>query len=153
MEISSGKVVFTITNEFLKQGRLGYKMDPLVLAKYAPDKRLCVYNYLTVYLKRTLGNRGTHKQLILTIKKPYGPASLSTIARWIKEVLQKAGVNMAVYKPGSVRHAATSRAKALGVPIDEILAAGGWSSSQVFAKFYNKRVEVKRQFADKVLKS
>lgn len=153
MEVTPGKVVFTITNEFLKQGRLGYKLDPVVFAKYVPDRRLCVHNYLVVYLERTLDNRGMHKQVVLTTKKPYGPASSSTISRWVKEVLQEAGVNMSVYKPGSIRHATTSRAKSLGVPVDEIMAAGGWSSSRVFATYYHKRVEVTRKFADKVLQS
>lgn len=151
MEVSANWFEFTVDNSCLKQGRLGYKLDPIKLVKYAPDKRVCIYRYLTVYLRRTLDHRAGHKQLILTCKKPYGPATINTISRWIKVVLGKAGVNLGEYKPGSVRHAATSMARAQGVPIGEILASGGWSGSSVFAKYYNKPIEGKKHFAEKVL--
>jgi integrase len=151
MEVSGSSFVFDVDNSCLKQGRLGYKLEPIRLVKYAPDRRLCIYRYLTVYLRRTLDHRAGHKQLILTCKKPYGPATVNTIARWIKLVLKEAGVNVGEYKPGSVRHASTSMAKAQGVPIGEILASGGWSGSSVFAKYYNKPIEGKKQFANKVL--
>ena len=46
-----------------------------------------------------------------------------------------------IYSPYSVRSASTSAAKAKGIPIDQILTAGGWSSFSTFAKYYNKPIK------------
>ena len=42
------------------------------------------------------------------------------------------------YSGGSVRMAAASAAIDSGVPIDEVLRTGRWSSWLVFNKFYNR---------------
>ena len=140
MEVSPTHFEFVVQAKDLKQGRLGYKPDPVRLKKYAPDKRLCVYHYMETYLRRTLHRRGKSKQLFITFRKPYAPASLNTMSRWVKEVLQEAGVDTGVYKPGSTRHAATSKAFAGGLPLGDIMKQAGWSNSSVFAKYYNKPI-------------
>ena len=124
MQISDSCYKFTVDNKFWKQSRRGYKPEQIVLKKFPADKRLCVFHYLTVYLERTLDCRGTVKQLFLTLKKPYEGASRDTLARWIKEVLKLAGINVGVFGPGSTRSASTSKAQQQGASVDELLRGG-----------------------------
>ena len=150
MKLSNSSVTFFLENKDLKQGRQGYKPRPLYLRAY-PDKRLCVVHYIGHYLKRTLKNRAKTKQLFLTTVKPVKPVSRDTVSRWIKDILQEAGIDVGVYKPGSVRMASTSKAKAEGVPIDEILQTGGWSQQNTFTKWYKKEIKKPDTFAKAVL--
>ena len=62
----------------------------------------------------------------------------STIARWLKSVLAKAGIDINVFKAHSVRGASTSAAASAGVTTNDILNAADWSSESVFQKFYYK---------------
>ena len=50
------------------------------------------------------------------------------------------------------RAAATSKAKAACVPIQEILDTAGWSSSKTFDRFYNKPASNELTFANSLLK-
>jgi integrase len=151
MDIQPTYYEFVVENKYLKQGRLGFKLDPIRMRKYAPDRRLCVHHYLCLYLERTLTRRGIDKRLVITTKKPYGPASVNTISKWVKLVLQEAGVDAHLGRPGSVRHASTSKAYAKAVPLEDILKAGGWKAQSVFGKYYNKPVHKESVFADQVL--
>ena len=45
----------------IKQSRPGYRPQPVMLHAYPHDKSLCVYSYLTEYLKRTQPLRGKKK--------------------------------------------------------------------------------------------
>ena len=49
-------------------------------------------------------------------------------------------MDITIFKPRSTRAAATSKAKAVSVPIDEILKTAGWSSSRSFDRYYDKPV-------------
>jgi hypothetical protein len=139
MQITSEHFAFDIDNSQLKQGRLGYKPEKVILKKFT-DKRICVYRYLTVYLERTLDLRGKEKQLFLTLKKPHKAASQDTLSRWVKTTLDKVGVNIKEFKAGSTRAAATSKAKACGGTLEEILKAGGWSKETTFSRWYDRPV-------------
>ena len=60
----------------------------------------------------------------------HGPGSSSTIARWIKSCLHKAGV------AHSTRAAAATKAAMSGLTVEDIMKATDWSSEGVFQKFY-----------------
>jgi len=66
----------------------------------------------------------------------HGPVTSSTIARWIKTCMQKAGVDTTKFKAHSTRAAATTKAAMSGLTLDEIMKAADWSSEGVFQKFY-----------------
>ena len=152
MNIENSKMQFFIKNQDLKQGRIGYKMQPVELKAYPADKRICVYNYMTVYLKRTLEIRGVVKKVFLTTVKPHKAVSRDTVSRWVRTVLKRAGIDTRVFGPGSTRAASTSKAVQQGARIDEVLAAAGWSNETTFSKWYKKPVKRESQFAQKVLK-
>ena len=122
----------------LKQDRKGYNFGDLKLQSYIPDKRLCIVHYLKEYLARTNAYRMS-KQLFLTYKKPYGPASLASMSRWVKSVLLEAGIS-SHFGPGSIRSASTSKAFLKGLPLDQVLQAGGWRRRSTFNTYYNKPI-------------
>ncbi|MES9881878.1 MAG: tyrosine-type recombinase/integrase [Sedimenticola sp.] len=125
----------------LKQSKPGKSIPCVELCAYAADKSICVYTMLTEYLKRTMSLRGDINSLFISYIKPFGRVSKATVSRWIKTVMNSAGINCDKYKPHSVRAASASKAKAFGVPIDDILKVAGWSNMQTFAMFYNKPVD------------
>ena len=124
----------------LKQSRSGHNNPIAELRAYPPDRRLCVLFVLKEYLKRTEVIRGNNKCLFISYVKPHRPITKDTIGRWLKEIMTRAGVDISIYKPHSVRTAAVSKAKSNMVPIDEILKTAGWSSERTFAKFYDKNI-------------
>lgn len=101
-------------------------------------------NYLRV--TRSLRPDGVTK-LFIALRKPHNPASSTTIARWIKEVLCDAGIDISRFKAHSTRAASTSAARAMGIPLDEIMKVAGWSRVSTFETFYHKpQVLEKEQF-------
>ena len=78
------------------------------------------------------------------MNKPHKPISPSTIARWLKTILSKAGVDTEIFKAHSVQSASTSAAAMAGITTEDILKAADWSSETVFQKFYHKPVRVNK---------
>ncbi len=70
--------------------------------------------------------------LFLALIKPHNAVTPSTIARWIKLLLSKAGIDTNIFKAHSVRGAATSAAASAGVTMGDILSAADWSTDTVF---------------------
>lgn len=134
------KIEIKITDRIKTSGP--NRLQPLLVFPYFPSKpALCVASTIDFYTKTTLPNRGNHKNLILTHKKPIHPACPQTISRWIRTVLKNSGVNTNIFSSHSVRHASTSAALRSGVNVDTIKNTAGWSaSSSTFFKFYNRPV-------------
>ena len=62
--------------------------------------------------------------------------SSAIIARWLKEVLQQAGIDVEEFKAHSCRGAATSTARQAGVAVKDIMETADWSRESTFTKFY-----------------
>ena len=73
---------------------------------------------------------------------PYAPFTPKTIARWVVETLERAGINTKTFKTHATRSASTSAAYNKGLLLSEIGKATGWSNFTTFAKFYNKPVDI-----------
>ena len=128
--------------KFTGQHGLGFELQELVCPASAleayidrtADKSLFlhsdpVYPFEHVFMSQTPARYGTHKGMHL-------PVGAQTCSRWMKEVMTRAGIKG--YTGGSVRMAAASAAVDNGVPIDEVLRTGRWSSWRVFNQFYNR---------------
>ena len=107
---------------------------------------------LQAYEERTRERRcdSNRSQLFIATISPYKPVASSTIARWVKSVLTKSGIDTNIFKAHSVRSAAVSAAAKAGVTTSDILKAADWSSETVFQKFYYKP-ESKDTFGASVL--
>ena len=97
--------------KLLKQSRPGYNNPKVSLKAYAPDRRICIFTYLSEYLQRTKPLRQGTTALFLTLMKPFHKTSKATLARWVKEVLTASGIDTTVYGPHSARAASSSAAK------------------------------------------
>ena len=128
-----------ICDSFLKQSRPGYNVSTLHLKSYLPDRRLCVYFVMKEYLKRAKMLRKNTDKLLISYRKPHGPVSRDTIARWIKTVLLRAGIDISKFTAHSVRAAVTSKAKQT-IPVGKIMEKAGWSNKSTFAKYYDKTI-------------
>ena len=149
MKQSSSSFSF-IVSDLLKQSRPGYKNPKMTLTAYAPDRRICVYTYLALYITKTQPIRGNITSLFITISKPHRRASKDTLARWVKDVLREAGIDITVYGPHSCRAASSSAAKRGGANIQTILDTAGWSDNSTFARYYQRTVD-NRDYARAVL--
>ncbi|GFN84141.1 hypothetical protein PoB_001064700 [Plakobranchus ocellatus] len=137
MQISEGKAIFHIA-PLLKTNSPKNPISTITLRAYREDRRICVFTCLKLYLKRTKHLRST-TQLFISNYSPHSAVTKDTLARWIKSMLNKAGIDTNVYKAHSTRAAASSAA-ARSIDIAQVLKTSGWSREQTFAKFYNKPI-------------
>lgn len=110
--------------------------QPLCLKAFV-DKKLCIVEHLKLYIKKTECLRQS-SQLFVGLNRPHKAVSKDTIARWIKLVLEMAGIDVKKFSAHSVRAAATSAAASRDVPLANIMKAAGWTRQSTFTRFYNK---------------
>ena len=134
----TGEQMLIYVSHLLKQTRPGAHLRPIMLKPYTVCKKLCVVRTLRKYLRRTRKLRSSSR-LFVSYHKPHGAVTSSTIARWLKTTIADAGIRGA--SAHSTRSAAVSKAFESNVPIDTIMNAAGWSKSDTFAKFYNKKTK------------
>ena len=135
IEVSEGKVVLQPLG-LEKHSRLDKSFPPITLVSYNEDPSLCPVFYLKTYLKRTGSLRTTDSLFVITTR-PHGPATVSTLLRWLKSVITQSGQQGS---GGSVRSVTTSTAVGIGITIEKILKAGDWSRATTFRNFYYKPV-------------
>ena len=126
--------------ETLKQTKPGRHLEPIELLAFPEDKELCVVQHLREYIHRTDHLRKDHSQLLLSYIKLFRPVARDTVSRWVTQVLQSAGIDIAKYSAYSCRAASTSHVKVKGLNIAEIMKSAGWSTASTFARFYDKPV-------------
>ena len=150
----------TITNhvvkirfgDLMKQTRPGYQQKEIVIKAFAPDRRLDIVLVIKEYLRRTTKLRGKVNQLLISSQKPHQAVSKDTISRWIRNVMIKAGLDVSIFTPHSVRAASTAAALRAKVPLETILATAGWSKDNTFRKYYNKPVS-DNVYSENILKT
>jgi hypothetical protein len=147
--LGESKCVFLLTS-LLKTSAPTRHLTHIEILAYPQDPKLCVINCLNAYLTRTKSNRFGTSQLFLSVQKPFKAVSRDTISRWLKSVLDMAGIDTTIFTAHSTRTASTSCAKAKGLPSHVIMAAADWHSESTFAKFYDKCI-VKENFGGKLL--
>ena len=142
-----------------KTGRVAAPPRPVFFPKLESDPDLCPASWLDAYLQRTQGWRKaadggatSANPLFRVSRTPHGGATSATLARWSKEMLQQAGIDVTVFGAHSMRGAATSAAHARGVSLSDIMIAADWRSAGTFQQFYNRPTE-SSTFAQSVLSS
>ena len=132
--ISEGQnIIFTIS-DLVKQSSVRFKAPIIKLRPYA-DKALCVTTALHEYLSRSKDLRKQVDNLFISYARPHLAVTKNT-SRWIKSMLETAGIIISIYKSHSIRAAASTAMKENSFPVEEILRTAGWSNVQTFGKFY-----------------
>ena len=130
----------------LKTSKQGKRDLTSKFHRFTEDQRVCPVLCLREYLNRSKDWRYQNdslvlEQLFLSYIKPHKVVSKPTIARWLKEILGMAGLDIGVYKAHSTRAAATSKADSLGLRIEDIVGQGNWSNRSTFERFYRKPID------------
>ena len=126
----------------LKQTRPGYHPKPIFIPYFVSERKVCPIATLEVYIDKTSIIRGEETRLLLSFIKPHKAITSKTVSRWLKTSLKASGIDVSIFQGHSVRVAGSSNAKQSGVPITNILQLAGWSGEQVFARHYDKPIEV-----------
>ena len=90
------------------------------------------------YIEKTRSIRKSNKLFVSYVT--FDKVTTSTIARWLKLVLQAAGIDTSVFKAHSFRGAAASAAFSSGCTLKSILQTVDWSSDKNFYNFYYRDV-------------
>ena len=100
---------------------------PEIYLPRSPHPCTCVWVWICdyfMYLLRTETLRASDRLFVITTKE-HSSATWLTLGRWLREVLELAGVNSKIYKAHSTRSALTSKAQKY-VSTDKVLAAADW---------------------------
>lgn len=147
------RIEFTLTSP--TKTSKPWKPRPVLVVKEFPGRPLvdpasCLRNYI----RRTRLWRKTKYQhrLLLGLVPPHNPVVTSTISNWLKKVMAAAGIDVTTYQGHSTRSAATSKARAAGLSVTEIVQRANWTNAGTFQKFYNRADSIETdQFAEVVL--
>ena len=145
VESTSDGLVFVVSSR-LKHSRPGAPASTVTCVEWdAPE--LNVAEYVLYYMQKTLrfrrkawndGNQDV-KQLFLS-HRTGKPVLRSSISRWIREVLELAGIDVSSFAPHSTRGASISEAFRRGATSAQILAQGNWSNLGTYQRFYQREV-------------
>ena len=119
MSLSEEKVVFNFPKllKTWKKGRAPPKLETFAFEK---DTDLCVIQRC-IWIHHKNGEMKKKTQLLLGINNPYKPVSVSTVSRWVKDIMLLSGIDVSLFKGHSTRSASLSRASLSGASIQEIL--------------------------------
>ena len=143
----SGGVTLYFKPSFLaKNERSNFVAGPLSLSsipKTSSRHLSCPVRALKWYRNKTALIRGDKDQIFLITKKPYTPASKTTIAGWVVEVITKSKAIVHSDTPirpraHSTRAVATSTAFQRGISITDIVSTVSWKTSNTFIRAYLK---------------
>ena len=134
------EVTFTFLNPHKHNRENKPSPDPLSIFKFNEDTDLCPVYCLKAYIKRTKFIRKGENRLFLATVKPHQAVTSETIGSWLKQILERVGVDTKLFKGHSIRKAASSKAKVRGATVQDIMDRGRWSYASTWEKFYHKKI-------------
>ena len=114
-------------------------MQKMTICSFPDRSSQCPYTCVDNYLRRTRP-QATCTQLFVTTNT-FTPTSKDTIARWVKTVMAKAGIDVKMFGPHTTHAASATKAHFLGMPLDLILDQAGWTNPNSFYRHYFRKVE------------
>ena len=121
---------------------------------------ICPLVTLRAYEERTkefrdLQSSKPKTRLFLSWIGEHNPVTSTSIARWLKETMKDAGLDINIFKSHSVRGANCFKAAGADVTTRQILEAADWSSEGTFQKFYHRSLDGddKAKFGKSILSS
>ena len=98
------------------------------------EESLCAMHTLLYYIDRTEKVRLSRQVFISYVT--FKAVTSSTVARWLKTILDLSGIDTKVFKAHSYRGASALAAFSGGCSLQKILKTADWSSDKNFRKFY-----------------
>ena len=144
MIMDQNRIVFKLV-AFTKTRKRGSAIPSLEFSALTTEPSLCVVLCVSQYMSRSKNWRGRsdgvdRHQLLLSMREPHHAVVASTVAGWLKKLMQAAGVDVDCFKPHSIRAASTSKAADKGLAVEEIMERANWSNPSTFKRFYYKPV-------------
>ena len=134
MVISDKKVDFVITDKVKSTRKF---LKPTIISCISTNNEaLDVSAHVKAYVEKTKNLRGSEEKLFISWKT-FKSVTRQSLARWLTLVLKIAGIDTSIFKAHSYRGAGLSKAMNKSANISQIVAAGNWSSSATFNKFYH----------------
>lgn len=154
MSLADNEVIFKIGDP-LKTSTVRHHFQHLSFKAFPDNKNLCIVDAIASYLRMTenLRIKSGHSKLLLTTRKPFGPASKTTITRWIRDIMKESGISGDIFRTYSVRSASTSKAFQSGMAWERLSKAVGWRRESTFTKHYNKPILPVGSFGETILQS
>ena len=120
-----------------KQSSQGRVLREFFFPSFPHNNAICPVETLRHYERATasLRPKDTSKLLVATVK-PHKPVASCTIARWLRETLRLAGIDVSIFAGHSTRGASTSAAAGAGITTADIMKAADWSTESVFRRHY-----------------
>jgi integrase len=100
------------------------------------------------YILKTEPKR--HSRKLLVSYKTFKERT-STVARWLKQILDRSGIDSKHFTAHCFRGASSSAAYAQGVQLSEIMEIANWATAKTFYTYYHK--EATCNFSNSVLNS
>ena len=120
MHLNNSGCVFYIS-KLLKTSRPKFHHQPIEIKAYPHDVSLCVVALIKLYLDKTAALRHDQNSMFfIRYAPPDKPVSSRTLARWVSDILHKAGIHTKPFKSHSLRSASTSNAFSSGISLNEI---------------------------------
>ena len=136
---NSGRVFYI--SKLLKTSRPKSHQQPVEFKAYPHDVSRCANALIKLYLDKTAAPRHDVKSMFfISYAPPHKAVSSRTLARWVSDILHKAGIHTKTFKSYSLSSVSTSNAFSGGLFLTEIVKTAGWTNVKTFAKFYNKAV-------------
>ena len=111
--------------ELTKNVKVGESLKSRFHASFPENDLLCVCKCLAEYESRTIDWRpidpSKPNKLFLSYINPHKPVSSATVARWLRELMQLAGIDTSTFKGHSIRGAVTTETARQGFSISDIL--------------------------------
>ena len=106
-----------ISASLAKQSRQGKPVVTFFFPSFPSDAGICP---VMAYEEHTASKRGLETRLFLAIIKPHKAVTSSTIARWLKSLLESTGIDTCIFNAHSVRGASSTAAANLGITTNDI---------------------------------
>lgn len=108
---------------------------------YPHNTNLCQVTCLKEYKRRTLYLRGSlHSDLFLSLPPPHNLIALTTISRWVRLVLEEAGMDVGIFGAHFTRSAAATSVISVGSQLDDLMRTVDWSCESMFREIYFRTV-------------
>ena len=143
--------------KLLKSSTPRFHQEPLEFVAFPENRKVCIVDCLRTYINRTAGIReniqeeGQKLSLILSYAYPHHPVQSATLARYVKDFLGRAGIDLTVFTAHSTRAASSTKANNIGLSLKSIAKAAGWKSPSTFQRFY--KFPIRKNFGRELVKA